>query len=423
MTMEILIAEDSRTQLEQLRYILERNGYNVRIARDGKSALEMIRGSKPDLLISDIIMPQMDGYTLCNIIKQDPDLKDLPVMLLTTLSDPQDVIKGLQCGADNFLTKPYNEPFLLSRIKYTLINREIRKNQATSDAGITIVFGGGKYLINSDKMQIIDLLLSTYENAIIKNDELVSANKELLRLHKEISKKNIELERLNDEKNKFLRIAAHDLRNPMSSIVGLASLLQSAKDKLSDDDYELLMGIKNAGEFSLNLLNELLDLSIIESGNLQLNLANYNLIEIINNNLKINKRIANNKRITLDFTPTIENINIEADEIKIEQVLNNLISNAIKYSFPNSHILIDVKKELNAVVVCIKDNGNGIPENEIERLFIPFSRTTSQATNGERSTGLGLSIVKKIIEAHSGEVWAESKINEGSKFFFSLPIK
>ncbi|MDP4115275.1 MAG: hybrid sensor histidine kinase/response regulator, partial [Bacteroidota bacterium] len=407
----------------QLRYILERNGYNVRVARDGKSALEMIRGAKPDLLISDIIMPQMDGYTLCNIIKQDPDLKDLPVMLLTTLSDPQDVIKGLQCGADNFLTKPYNEPFLLSRIKYTLINREIRKNQATSDAGITIVFGGGKYLINSDKMQIIDLLLSTYENAIIKNDELVSANKELLRLHKEISKKNIELERLNDEKNKFLRIAAHDLRNPMSSIVGLASLLQSAKDKLSDDDYELLMGIKNAGEFSLNLLNELLDLSIIESGNLQLNLANYNLIEIINNNLKINKRIANNKRITLDFTPTIESINIEVDEIKIEQVLNNLISNAIKYSFPNSHILIDVTKELNAVIVCIKDNGNGIPENEIERLFIPFSRTTSQATNGERSTGLGLSIVKKIIEAHSGEVWAESKINEGSKFFFSLPIK
>ncbi|MDP4114603.1 MAG: response regulator, partial [Bacteroidota bacterium] len=126
MTLEILIAEDSRTQLEQLRYILERNGYNVRVARDGKSALEMIRGSKPDLLISDIIMPQMDGYTLCNIIKQDPDLKDLPVMLLTTLSDPQDVIKGLQCGADNFLTKPYNEPFLLSRIKYTLINREIR---------------------------------------------------------------------------------------------------------------------------------------------------------------------------------------------------------------------------------------------------------------------------------------------------------
>lgn len=423
MATDILIAEDSLTQLEQLRYVLERNGYSVRIARDGRSALDMVRSSKPDLLISDIIMPQMDGYTLCNILKQDPVYKDLPIMLLTTLSDPQDVIKGLQCGADNFLTKPYNEAFLLSRIKYILINREIRKSQAASDVSMTIVFGGGKYLINSDKMQIIDLLLSTYENAIIKNDELAAANKELVRLHKEISQKNLELEKLNEEKNKFLRIAAHDLRNPMSAIVGLTSILQASKDKLSEDDIEILGGIKSAGQFSLDLLNELLDLSIIEAGKIQLNIARYDLIKLIISNIKLNKTLADNKRIILNFIPPLYDISTECDEIKIEQVLNNLISNAIKFSHPNSTVIIEAVKVESDAIISVIDSGPGIPENEMDRLFKPFSRTTAKATDSEKSTGLGLSIVKRIIEAHNGKVWVESKVNKGSKFSFSLPLK
>jgi signal transduction histidine kinase len=423
MAADILIAEDSLTQLEQLRYVLEKNGYNVRIARDGQSALNMVHSIKPDLLISDIIMPQMDGYTLCSILKQEPAYKDLPIMLLTTLSDPQDVIKGLQCGADNFLTKPYNEAFLLSRIKYILINREIRKNQASSDVSMTIVFGGSKYYINSDKMQIIDLLLSTYENAIIKNDELAAANKELVKLHKEISQKNLELEKLNEEKNKFLRIAAHDLRNPMNAIVGLTTVLQAAESKLSDDENEILNAIKNAGQFSLDLLNELLDLSIIEAGKIQLNIARYNLPELIISNINLNKTIADNKKIMLSFIPPLYDITTECDEIKIEQVLNNLISNAIKFSNPNSTVIIEAVKEEGNAVISVIDSGPGIPDNEMDKLFKPFSRTTAKATNSEKSTGLGLSIVKRIIEAHNGKVWVESKVNRGSKFSFSLPIK
>src|SRR4030042_3668774 len=183
MPKDILIVEDSPTQREQLKFILEKNNYTVQAAQNGSEALKMLKESKPSLIVTDILMPEMDGYTLCKKLKEDKDFADIPILLLTSLSDPHDVIKGLQAGADNFLTKPYKEQFLLSRIKYILINQELRKGGLSSEVGLEIVFGGEKYFINSNRMQIIDLLLSTYENAIQKNNELAEANKQLIRMH------------------------------------------------------------------------------------------------------------------------------------------------------------------------------------------------------------------------------------------------
>ena len=156
----ILIVEDSPTQTKLLRLILEENGYLVDSTINGVQALESVRRKKPDLIITDIVMPEMDGFALCKALKSDFNFKLIPVMLLTSLSDPQDVIKGLQAGADNFLTKPYEDSFLISCIKNIFANQELRKNQ-TSDSEIEIIFAGQKYFINSDRMQIIDLLLST----------------------------------------------------------------------------------------------------------------------------------------------------------------------------------------------------------------------------------------------------------------------
>jgi CheY-like chemotaxis protein len=125
----ILIVEDSPTQTKLLRFILEGNGYIVNSANNGAKALECVRQRKPNLIITDIVMPEMDGFALCKAIKSDPDLKSIPIMLLTSLSDPQDVIKGLQAGADNFLTKPYEDTFLISRIQYIFENYELRKRE------------------------------------------------------------------------------------------------------------------------------------------------------------------------------------------------------------------------------------------------------------------------------------------------------
>lgn len=419
----ILIVEDSPTQLEQLRFILEQNSYQVRAATNGVKALEALHAEKPDLVISDILMPEMDGYTLCKSIKDTESLADIPIMLLTNLSDPRDVIKGLQAGADNFLTKPYNEDFLLSRIKYILINREMRKSTASSDMGLEIAFGGEKYFINSDRMQIIDLLLSTYESAIQKNLELSEANKQLVSMHREMAIKNSELEKLNEEKGKFLRMAAHDIRNPVAAILSSSEfLLEMIENRIDESETEYLTMITKSGEYVLRLLNELLDLEVIESGNLELNYEDIDFVNLAQKSIDLNQMVADNKRIKIYLNPPTEPVTTRIDPTKIDQVLNNLISNAIKYSHPENDINVDVTLEGNGILVAIRDNGQGIPENEQHKLFKPFGKTSVRGTDGEESTGLGLSIAKKIIQNHNGRVWFESEVKKGSTFYFTLPL-
>ncbi|PYV43796.1 MAG: hybrid sensor histidine kinase/response regulator [Acidobacteria bacterium] len=182
---DILIVEDSPTQAEKLKYILEQHDYQVSVTKQGQQALAWMEKRKPVLVISDIMMPEMDGYQLCRRIKEDNNFKDVPVILLTSLSDPVDVIKGLECGADNFITKPYDENYLLSRIQYILINRKLYKSDKMQ-MGIEIFFAGQKYFITSERQQILNLLLSTYETAVQKNLELIRARNELKLLNEHL---------------------------------------------------------------------------------------------------------------------------------------------------------------------------------------------------------------------------------------------
>jgi len=186
---EILIVEDSPTQAELLKFLLEKNDYRVWVAYNGREALEMItKKGKPTLVISDIIMPEMDGYELCRCIKKDEKLKDIPVILLTSLSDSRDVLKGLECGADNFITKSYDEKYILSRVQYLLANRQIREREKM-EMGIKMFFGGQEYYITAARQQILDLLISTYETALQKNIELQKVQDELRKLNEELEKK------------------------------------------------------------------------------------------------------------------------------------------------------------------------------------------------------------------------------------------
>ncbi|GAM10261.1 blue-light-activated protein [Geobacter sp. OR-1] len=182
---EILIVEDSPTQAEELKYTLERHNYSVLIAGNGREALALLREHKPAMVISDIVMPEMDGYQLCREIKQDERLRNLPVILLTSLSNPRDVVKGLECGADNFLTKPYEEKYILSRIQYIIANKNLKDIEQTQ-LGVEIILDNERYFIKSDRIQILNLLLSSYEAAIQKNGELIKIQKELKSLNEQL---------------------------------------------------------------------------------------------------------------------------------------------------------------------------------------------------------------------------------------------
>jgi len=175
---EILIAEDSPTQAEKLRYLLEKHGYAVETAPDGKQALAAVRRRKPALVISDIVMPEMNGYELCKAIKSDEVLRETPVILVTTLSDVLDIMKGLECGADNFIRKPYEEKYLLARVDYLLMNQEMRKSQKMQ-MGMEIHLGGQKHFITAERQQIVDLLISVYEEAVHISEELRMRQRDL----------------------------------------------------------------------------------------------------------------------------------------------------------------------------------------------------------------------------------------------------
>jgi PAS domain S-box-containing protein len=185
---EVLIAEDSPTQAEHLRYLLEENGCKVTVAKNGKAALAAAHERKPTLLISDIVMPEMDGYTLCKELKSHEKLRNIPVILLTSLATPIDIIRGLECGADNFIPKPYEPDYLLSHINHILANAEIRKGQKTQ-IGVEIIFSNEKFLITSERQQILDLLLSTYETAVQQNAQLTKIQNELKQLNEQLDQK------------------------------------------------------------------------------------------------------------------------------------------------------------------------------------------------------------------------------------------
>jgi two-component system response regulator VanR len=177
----ILIVEDSATQAQKLQFFLEEKHFAAHWAENGKKAFESLETEIPTIIISDVLMPEMNGFELCAAVKNDARYKKIPVILLTTLSDPQDIIKGLESGADNFITKPYEKDYLFSRIEYILSNQKLRQDtrKRTSEMGLEIFFSGKKYFITSEKMQIVDLLFSTYEAVVQKNIELERLNKKL----------------------------------------------------------------------------------------------------------------------------------------------------------------------------------------------------------------------------------------------------
>ena len=191
---EVLIVEDSLTQALRLQRVLEQQDYRVTVTRNGREALDALGARRPTLVITDINMPEMDGYELCRRIKDDATICELPVILLTSLSDPEDILKGLECGADNFIVKPYDEEFLLARIQSVLANLELRKQARGGGQATEIFFAGQKYQLKSERIHSIDLLLSTYETAVQKNLELSRAKETLEQQAEQLREKNAEMQ-------------------------------------------------------------------------------------------------------------------------------------------------------------------------------------------------------------------------------------
>ena len=254
--------------------------------------------------------------------------------------------------------------------------------------------------------------------------DFARVNNELTNLQRELHKKNHELTRTLQERDRFIGMAAHDLRSPLSGISGLCGLLLDGRmGELSTDQQEIIQTICESSEYMVQMVNDMLDLAAIESGTLQLNIRKTDLVKIIRDSFSINRQIAEQKEICLTIKTEQDSIPLEIDGVKIRQVADNLISNAIKFSHPGTAVQVGVMQTGDYAEVSVRDQGQGIPAEELPKLFTPYSRVKVSSTAGEKSTGLGLAISQRIIRGHRGTLKVESEVGKGSIFRFSLPLK
>lgn len=357
--MRLLLVDDTPENLDVLNHILKPLNYNIAIAQDGEQAIKVAMHFNPDLILLDIMMPGIDGFETCRRLKKIDELKDVPVIFVTAKNSAEDIVNGFQSGGADYINKPFYKEEVYLRIE----------NQLN------------------------------------------------LRVYLE------RLAELSKQKNKFIGIAAHDLRNPLAATIGLCDcVLEGAIDVNSDKEKEdIFSTIKSTSHEMLALVNDLLDTSAIESGTLELRKDKVSLMELLQNRIDIANYQAIKKEISIHLECE-SSLDIKLDASRIGQVIDNLICNAIKFSPKQSSIHIMEKQVGQTVEVSIQDEGPGIPEDERKHIFDDFHTLSTKSTGGEKSTGLGMSIVKKIIDTHNGEISVGSDEGKGAKITFSLPV-
>ena len=263
---------------------------------------------------------------------------------------------------------------------------------------------------------------SSGEDTDMLRKSLLETNTELSNMTRQYQKTNAQLTKINEQKNTFLGIAAHDLRSPLASILACCDFLLEETDIDEGEKINFIDNIKLLSRHMLDLLEDLLDITRIEMGKLSLELESVRLVDLVRKNLELNRAIAERKQIGVRLGCHEDLPDILLDPMKIGQVVNNIVSNAIKYSNSGTEIEVGVFRSGNYAAVSVKDKGIGIASKDLDKIFQPFAKLKQKGTAGETSTGLGLAIVQKIITGHKGRVWVESEEGKGTAVYFTLPL-
>lgn len=416
----VLLVEDSPTQAMATRATLEEGGFAVEVAINGEAALAQFAKAPSELVISDVVMPGIDGYEFCRRLKATELGRRMPVVLLTDLSEPMDIIRGLACGADTFVTKPYEPERLIDR-SWRLIKGRRERSGREDDPTVEddVLFLGQQLRIASSRSQILDLLLATFEDAVRTNLKLREREQELEHSNRTLDEQARELTRLNEAQRRFVSLVSHEFRTPLFGIQGFSELIRD--EALSAEEvHDHADRINSEAQRLVRMITEILDLDRMESGHMVLALGDVRMNEVIESVVDYARPGAPQHHFARVLDPALPVMT--GDQDKLVQVMTNLVSNAVKYSPEAGTITITSARDGNTVHVSVTDEGIGIPPDALEKVFERFTRVERESLGDIKGTGLGLPIVREIVELHGGRVWAESRPGEGSTFHLELPI-
>lgn len=364
---KILIVDDVMSNVLLLKVLLTNEKFAIATASNGRQALEQVEKENPDLVLLDVMMPDMSGFEVAQHLKSNPNTADIPIIFLTALNSTADIVKGFQVGANDFISKPFNKEELIIRVTHQI--------------------------------------------------SLVAAKRLIL-------SKTEELQRTIAGRDKLYSVIAHDLRSPMGPIKMVLNMLilNLPSEKIGAEMYELLTMANQTTEDVFSLLDNLLKWTKSQIGKLNVVYQDVDLVEVTDGVIEIFSMVASLKKIRIrEMKP--EKMMVNADIDMLKTVVRNLLSNAIKFSKENSEVLVKMEEVDGMAVVSVQDYGCGISEEGQKKLLHTDTHFSTFGTNNEEGSGLGLLLCKDFVVKNGGKLWFTSKEGEGSIFSFSIPVK
>lgn len=364
---KILIVDDVMSNVLLLKVLLTNEKFQIATASNGRQALDQVIKEKPDLVLLDVMMPDMSGFEVSQQLKANPETAEIPIIFLTALNSTADIVKGFQVGGNDFISKPFNKEELIIRV--------------------------------------------THQISLIAAKRIIVAQTE-------------ELRKTIIGRYKLYSVIAHDLRSPMGSIKMVLNMLilNLPSDTIGPEMYELLTMANQTTEDVFSLLDNLLKWTKSQIGKLKVVYQDIDMVEVTEGVIEIFSMVAELKKISIRLE-TPSKLEVYADIDMIKTVIRNLLSNAIKFSNEETEILVTVQEQEGMAVVSVKDSGCGIDEENQKKLLHTDTHFSTFGTNNEEGSGLGLLLCQDFVIKNGGRLWFTSAKGEGSTFSFSIPLK